>query len=171
MNKKTLLALLTMLASPTGFAGEVKLTIEIPRLEVAEYHRPYVASWIQAPDGTVVKNLSVWYDTDMKDAEGEKWLKDIRQWWRKSGRSLKMPVDGVSGPTKPVGTHTSTVPVKVFDPAALPAGDYEVVVEASREVGGREMLRLPFKWDGHAAVDTATQGKTELGKIKFAITP
>jgi hypothetical protein len=169
--KRFPLAILPLLAASAAFAGEVKLTIEIPRLEVAEYHRPYVAAWIQTPDGNVTKNLAVWYDTEMKDAEGEKWLKDIRQWWRKSGRSLKMPVDGVSGPTKPVGSHTVSVPVKVFDPAALAAGDYEVVVEAAREVGGREMLRLPFKWDGHAAVDASTQGKTELGKIQFTITP
>lgn len=169
--KRFPLVYLPLLAGSAAIAGEVKLTIEIPRLEVAEYHRPYVAAWIQTPDGNVTKNLAVWYDTEMKDAEGEKWLKDIRQWWRKSGRSLKMPVDGVSGPTKPVGTHSSTIPVKVFDPDALPAGDYEVVVEAAREVGGREMLRLPFKWNGNDAVDAATQGKTELGKIKFTITP
>jgi hypothetical protein len=169
--RKSLFALLPLLAGSVASAGEVKLTIEIPRLEVAEYHRPYVAAWIQKPDGTVANNLAVWYDTGMKDAEGEKWLKDIRQWWRKSGRSLKMPVDGVSGPTKPVGSHTISVPVKALDPAALSAGDYEVVVEASREVGGREMLRVPFKWDGKTSVDASTQGKSELGKIQFTITP
>lgn len=169
--KKLPLVFLSLLATSAAHAGEVKLTIEIPRLEVAEYHRPYVAAWVQKPDGSVANNLVVLYDTEMKDAEGEKWLKDIRQWWRKSGRSLKMPVDGVSGPTKPVGTHTLTLPVKAFDPAALAAGDYEVVVEASREVGGREMLRVPFKWDGKTAVDASTQGKSELGKIQFTITP
>jgi len=168
--RKLPFAFLALLAT-SAMAGEVKLTIEIPRLEVAEYHPPYVAAWIQKPDGSVANNLTVWYDVAMKDAEGEKWLKDIRQWWRKSGRSLKMPVDGVSSPTKKVGAHTLSIPAKVLDTAALAAGDYEVVVEASREVGGREMLRVPFKWDGKTAVDVSSQGKTELGKIQFTITP
>ncbi len=40
-----------------------------------------------------------------KDNEGTKWLKDMRQWWRKSGRELQMPVDGLSGATRAPGEH------------------------------------------------------------------
>lgn len=169
--KKALIALASLLAISVAKAGEVQLTVEIPRLEVAEYHRPYVAAWIQKPDGSVAANLAVMYDVEMKDAEGEKWLKDIRQWWRKSGRSLKMPVDGVSGPTKPVGVHKLKIPEKAVKLSDLAAGDYELVVEASREVGGREMLRAPFKWDGKTAVDVSSQGKSELGKVQLEIKP
>ena len=28
----------------------------------------------------------------------------------------------------------------------LPQGEYHLVVEAAREVGGREILRIPFQW-------------------------
>jgi hypothetical protein len=31
------------------------------------------------------------------------------------------------------------------------------------------MLKLPFKWDGKTAAEATAQGKTELGKIQFAI--
>lgn len=163
-------ALVSLLAASAAMAG-TELTIEIPRLGVAEYHRPYVAAWIEKPDRSVAANLSVWYDIAMKDGEGETWLKDIRQWWRKSGRSLKMPVDGVSGPTRPAGVHTLTIPGKVAALPPLAEGEYSLVVEASREVGGREMLRVPFKWDGKAAVDVSAQGKSELGKVRLAIQP
>ncbi|WP_367872304.1 DUF2271 domain-containing protein [Luteolibacter sp. Populi] len=149
--------------------GEISLTIEIPRLEVAEYHRPYIAAWIEKPDGTVAANLVVWYDSELKDKEGETWLKDIRQWWRKGGRELKMPVDAVSGPTKPVGTHTVTIPKKAVDLPALAEGEYRLNVEAAREVGGRELVKVPFKWDGKTAVEAAGQGKTELGKVQIAV--
>ena len=82
-----------------------------------------------------------------------------------------MPVDGVSGPTRPVGTHTVTLPGKAATLPPLAEGEYNLVVEASREVGGREMLRVPFKWDGKTAVDISAQGKSELGKVRLAIQP
>jgi len=97
--RKRLLLPLALLSAPLH-AADLQLDVEIPRLDVAEYHRPYVAIWLERPDQSHVANLAVWYDTKLKDKEGEKWLKDLRQWWRRSGRSLEMPVDGVSGATR-----------------------------------------------------------------------
>lgn len=165
-----ILACLALLASPVA-ALEANVTIAIPRLEVAEYHRPYVAAWIEKPDGKVTANLTVWYDVAMKDGEGETWLKDLRQWWRKSGRSVKMPVDGVSSPTRPVGTHTIKAAVDRSAMPALSEGEYVFVVEAVREVGGREMIRVPFKWDGNTPVEAAGKGKSELGEVKLSLEP
>src|SRR5690606_10447352 len=103
MRRKLLLPLV-LLSAPLA-AAELEVSVEIPRLDVAEYHRPYVALWLEKPDQSHVANLAVWYDLKMKNKEGEKWLKDLRQWWRRSGRGLEMPVDGVSGATRPVGQH------------------------------------------------------------------
>ncbi|MFC7338350.1 DUF2271 domain-containing protein [Haloferula chungangensis] len=148
-------------------AADLELSIEVPRLDVAEYHRPYVAAWIEKPDRSVAADLTVWYDTKMKDQEGETWLKDLRQWWRKSGRSKELPIDGLSSPTRPVGKH----PVKVSDLElpALAEGEYTLIVEASREVGGREMVRIPFSWDGTTAVQSTASGKSELGEVTLSI--
>ena len=66
-------------------ASEATISIEIPRLNVAEYHRPYVAFWLENADGSKITNLAVWYDVKLKDNEGTKWLKDMRQWWRRTG--------------------------------------------------------------------------------------
>lgn len=161
---------LLLATSAAASAAEINLTIEIPRLDVAEYHRPYVAAWIEKPDRSHVANLAIWYDTGMKNSEGEKWLKDIRQWWRKSGRTLKFPVDGVSGPTKPAGIHHVNVSDKSASLQSLGDGEYTLVVEAAREVGGREMVRVPFKWDGKTAVDAAAKGASELGSVGIKIT-
>lgn len=170
--KSTVLTTLTpLLFGTAAAAGDVTLTIEIPRLEVAEYHRPYIAAWVEKADKTVASNLAVLYDVGQGDAKGETWLKDLRQWWRKSGRSMKMPVDGVSGPTKPAGKHTFNIPADKAALAALTEGEYTLVVEASREVGGREMLRLPFKWDGKTAVSAEIKGETELGKVQISVKP
>ena len=87
-----------VLAAPS-LAAEMTVRVEIPRLNVAEYHRPYVAIWLEKPDQSFIGNLAVWYDLKLKDNEGTKWLKDMRQWWRRSGRELNMPVDGLSSAT------------------------------------------------------------------------
>src|ERR1700754_546628 len=98
--RKVVMLAVPVMAAGAAHAGTLELTVEIPKLTVQEYHRPYVAIWIEDASGEVAANLSVWYATGLKDQEGEKWLKDIRQWWRRTGRGLEMPVDGVSSPTK-----------------------------------------------------------------------
>ena len=168
--RKPLLLSLALLTSPL-MAAELVVDVEIPRLQVAEYHRPYVALWLEEPDKRHVANLAVWYDLKLKDNEGEKWLKDMREWWRRSGRSLQMPVDGVSGATRAVGTHQLTFDDTKAPLKDLPAGDYRLVVEAAREVGGRELLRLPFTWPPQNAEKQQAQGESELGTVTVQLTP
>ncbi|MFG3454059.1 DUF2271 domain-containing protein [Stutzerimonas stutzeri] len=168
--RKPLLLSLALLTSPL-MAAELVVDVEIPRLQVAEYHRPYVALWLEKPDKRHVANLAVWYDLKLKDNEGEKWLKDMREWWRRSGRSLQMPVDGVSGATRAVGTHQLTFDDTKAPLKDLPAGDYRLVVEAAREVGGRELLRLPFTWPPQNAEKQQAQGESELGSVTVQLNP
>jgi hypothetical protein len=168
--RKSLLPLLVALSTP-ALAAELELSVEIPQLDVAEYHRPYVAIWLERPDQSHVANLAVWYDGKLADREGEKWLKDMRQWWRRSGRALEMPIDGVSGATRKVGTHTLSFTDKDAAFKGLPAGEYRVVVEAAREVGGRELLRVPFQWPVEKAANSSAQGSSELGAIQLTLKP
>ncbi|MBA1276867.1 MULTISPECIES: DUF2271 domain-containing protein [Pseudomonadaceae] len=167
--RKTLLLPLALLSAPL-MAADLKIEVEIPRLQVAEYHRPYVALWLEQPDKSHVANLAVWYDLKLKDNEGEKWLKDMREWWRRSGRSLDMPVDGVSGATRAVGTHSLSFTDKNAPLNTLPAGEYRLVVEAAREVGGRELLRLPFSWPPEKTETHQAQGESELGTVTLELT-
>ena len=160
--------LLTGVLAQASSGADIELTIEIPRLPVAEYHRPYIAAWIEEPDHGFVANLAVWYDVALANEEGETWLKDLRQWWRRSGRNLDMPVDGVSGPTRPPGTHTLRLSKEHPGLATLPRGTYNLVVEAAREVGGRELVRIPFTWEA-GALEATAQGKTELGTLQLTI--
>lgn len=163
--------LTTMLIPVPALAADLALNIEIPRINAAEYHRPYVAAWIEKPDNSVATNLAVWYDVDMKNGEGTKWLKDMRQWWRRSGRTLQMPVDGVSGATRPVGQHALAFKGGSKPLSELAPGSYTLVVEAAREVGGRELLNIPFEWPAKSAQNLSAQGKTELGQVRLALKP
>ncbi len=152
------------LATP-ALAADLNVSIEIPRLSVAAYHRPYVAVWIERPDNTAVRTLAVWYEVS-NVAEGKDWLKDMRTWWRRGGRSLTLPADGISSATKAPGTHAVRVPGARL--STLPAGDYVLVVEAARELGDREVVRVPFRW-GSANTGRAS-GSTELGAVAITVT-
>jgi hypothetical protein len=149
-------------------AAEIELNVEIPTLPVAEYHRPYVAIWIEGADQTIAANLALWYQTR---GDHTKWLPDLRQWWRRGGRDVKVPVDGLTGATRPVGQH-----ILKFDAAAEPLsklapGKYELVVEAVREVGGREAVRIPFEWPIKGAKQGSAKGTKELGAVALKLNP
>ena len=163
--------LLLVVASAPSFAAELKVSVELPRLQVAEYHKPYVAVWIENDSNKVVSNLAVWYDVDMRNNEGEKWLKDMRQWWRRTGRNLDLPVDGMSGATRGPGTHQMRFSLEQAQLQNLPAGNYRLRVEAAREVGGRELINLPFTWPQTKTTTFKQAGNSELGAISFTINP
>ncbi len=165
-------ALLALLVLPAALpAAELEISVEIPRLNVSEYHRPYVAMWLERPDHSVAANLAVWYDVEMKAGEGSKWLKDMRQWWRRSGRSTPMPVDGVSGATRPAGQHQLRFNDEKGPLKGLPPGKYELVIEAAREVGGREVVSVPITWPGSSPQQLKAKGTSELGQVRVSITP
>ena len=158
-------------AVPAGAkAADLAVSLEIPKLNVAEYHRPYVALWIEKPDQTAVRTLAVWYDVKQKNEKGEEWLNTLRQWWRRAGRDMTLPADGVSGPTKAPGKHQVTFTGKQL--AGLAPGQYNLVIEASRETGGRELLRAPIAWPPAKAAKTGSAaGSTELGAFSVTAKP
>jgi hypothetical protein len=170
MRRWLVLGLGALSAGPL-LAADMNLSVQIPALKVAEYHRPYVSIWIEREDHSVATNLAVWYDVKKADGEGNKWLKDLRQWWRRSGREQSMPVDGVSGATRPAGSQQARFASGKPPLGDLAAGNYALVIEAAREVGGRELVRVPFSWPVTAPTNLAAQGTAELGAIKLELNP
>ena len=166
------IALSGLLATSPAYATTLDINIEVPKLNVAEYHRPYVAVWLEGADQKVAANLSVWYQqTGNSEGHGTKWLPDLRQWWRKSGRTLTVPVDGVTGPTRPAGKQALSFNDKQPALKALAPGNYTLVVEAVREVGGRELLKIPFTWPATSVQNGKAQGATELGLVTLTAKP
>ncbi len=151
------------LGAGAASAADLTVSVEIPRIAVAAYHRPYVAIWIERPDQTMAQTLTVWSEPG---DEGAEYLKDLRTWWRKGGRAMTLPADGISGATRAPGRQSVTIPAARL--RSLPAGQYNLVVEAAREQGGREVVRAPFRW-GAANTARAT-GTSELGGVSVAVT-
>jgi hypothetical protein len=164
-----------------AMAANLNVSIELPRLDVAEYHRPYVAVWLEREDKQVAANLALWYaqkkgmpaagGAQGNPAGGVKWLPDLRQWWRRSGRELQLPIDGVTGATRAPGEQVLSFDSSSAALANLPAGNYKLVVEAAREEGGRELLELPFQWPTKQAQQAKAKGESELGAIVLDVKP
>lgn len=178
------LALLGLTALPAS-AAELKLSIEIPQLDVAEYHRPYIAAWIEREDRSVAANLAVWYQLKRSNAAaapgmapaagtaeaGTKWLPDLRQWWRRTGRTMTVPADGITGATRAVGVHEVSYTQGKAPLGELAPGKYRLLVEAAREEGGRELLEIPFEWPAAGKQTLEAKGSRELGALALKIQP
>lgn len=158
MRHSALLLASGLVAAPAAAAGTVNVTI--PQLKVAEYHRPYVAVWLEPAGGGTIRTLATWYAVKKGGNEpGTKWLSDLRAWWRKGGKSLAMPADGISGATRAPGNYA--IPL----PADIKPGAYVLNVEAARETGGRELVSIPISIPAKPARGA---GKTELGAITLS---
>lgn len=167
---RTSFALTAAVTAVPALSAELTLKVQLPRMDIAEYHRPYLAAWVEkASDQSYAGNIALWYDLKKRDNGGAKWLKDMRSWWRKSGHDTAV-VDGVTGATRTAGDHA----INLLDAkavTALPPGQYEVVVEAARENGGREVLRVPFEWPVKKAQSARAQGLGELGTVSIEAKP
>jgi hypothetical protein len=162
------LLLLLLWCGTAANAASLEISVELPRLAVAEYHKPYVALWLEN-DQNQATQVAVWYDMAMRENKGLEWLKDLRQWWRRGGRALEMPIDGVSGATRGPGVHQVTVDNAKL--AALAAGQYRLRVEASREVGGRELVEIPLTLPLATSQTLEATGSSELGRISVQVNP
>jgi hypothetical protein len=155
-------------AATPAFAADLAVSFELPRLTVAEYHKPYVAIWLERPDTSAVATLSVWYETE-REEHGQKYLKELRQWWRKAGREMTLPVDGVSGATRAPGPQRITFDGAKSLMSAAPAGPYNLVIEVSREAGGHEIVRMPIFLPLKKGKSGAVAGASELGAVRFTV--
>lgn len=159
-----------LLTSVSSYAADISVSLTVPTQNVAEYHQPYVALWLEDSQKKSTQ-LMLWYDNDMRNNEGQKWLKDLRQWWRRGGRSLKLPADGISGATRKPGTYTLNFNDSSGQLKNLPAGNYKLRLEASREVGGREVLSIPVTWPVSKPQTLSKTGSAELGEFTVTLTP
>jgi hypothetical protein len=138
-------------------AAQHEITLQLPQIETSQYHRPYVAVWVEDAKQQPVRLIALW-------VEKPDWLKDLRRFWRKIGRSDSALVDAVSGATQKPGTYTLQWDGKDDQGQPLGSGQYQLLVEAAREQGGRSLVKHEFILPAKGAViEIAADG--ELGDI------
>lgn len=151
----------TSLSAEQAEAPTIRLEITQPTLETTPYHRPYVAAWLETPERKGITTLALWFGRKEDD---DKWLKDLRQWWRKLGRKADAAViDSYSGATRSPGVHVLEWSGKDQTGNPLPAGEYLLNIEAAREDGGRDYIRQPITLG--TAGKVSLDPKPEVGPI------
>lgn len=161
MNKLIFLILMTVFSSNV-FAETLTIDITVPEINEQPYHRPYMAVWVETPERVGVHTITVWH-------KKKRWLKDLRQWWRKLGRDDPAAYDTVTKATPKPGSYQLSWDGKDASGKQLAAGDYFVCFEAVREDGGRNFTRQKIKLGSGAAQAYTLTAKVELGLIKINI--
>ncbi|WP_233080174.1 DUF2271 domain-containing protein [Rheinheimera soli] len=156
---KYLVAVMLFCCGTVMAQAELEVQVELPKIETGTYHRPYVAVWIENEQQQPVRLVEAWLDKP-------DWIKDLRRFWRKLGRSEPQLVDARTGATKGPGSYKVRWDGKDEQGKAVAAGNYVLFVEAAREQGGRNLAKQAFTWDG-SAVQIEIKASTELGKIKL----
>ena len=151
-----------MALSAFSQAQELKVSVEIPYIKANPYHKPYVAIWLETPKRKGVHTLAFW-------KEQPDWFKDLRQWWRKIGRSKSPNYDAVTGATRKPGTYQLAWDGTLVSGEQISAGNYVLHIEAVREQGSREYLRQAISIGKGAPQQYQLQGAIELGHIQISI--
>lgn len=153
--------------NPTSLT--LNIQINVPQLEASPYFKPYVAIWLETEQRQAIDTIALWYQVDQSgqfQEDGKKWLKDLRQWWRKIGRTSAHNYDGVTGATRRPGNY-----ILSFDilPAHIEKAKGKVILnfEAAREEGGRSYQRLTINLNENKTYNIPAE--RELGDLTVEI--
>ncbi|MBL4826284.1 MAG: DUF2271 domain-containing protein [Spongiibacteraceae bacterium] len=114
---------------------EIQLTL--PSFESGVYERPYVAVWVASSKNKPVSVLGVWRDE-------ERWLKDLKHFWRRVLRMQTLALDGVTGATKGPGEYRITWDGLDQEGKTLKSGQYKLCAEVAREHGDHSAKCIRF---------------------------
>ncbi len=139
----------------------IDITVELPRFNVPNYHGPYASVWLSDEHHHLVKTL-------LLRGGNNRWLKELRVWWRKIGRSQPDLIDAFAGATrknKPLhirwdGTDEQGNPVTI--------DELTLNVEIAREDGGRNVLNIPLTADALNKGTFTVEGEGEIGVVRIA---
>lgn len=146
-------------------AGQLSVAFSVPKLNVSPYHRPYVAVWVETESRQHVATLALWKQLK----KGDKWLKDLRQFWRKKKQRNADKVDAVTSATKRPGSYTFNWDLTDDNQQPVPAGKYLLNIEVVREEGGRDFHRIPLDLSLPPLKPIKLPAKKEIGAVSISL--
>jgi thiamine biosynthesis lipoprotein len=143
---------------PSGF--QVQVEYALPKVEAANYRKPYVIVWVTDADKNPIKTLLIL--GTKRDYQEDNYV-----WWRRYGRKTPGLLDSVGRPTRAPGKYA--VGWDGTDDAGKPVaqGAYLIHIEASREHGGHTYESIPILL-GAKPVAAALPPADELGAVKVS---
>lgn len=110
---------------PAGF--QARLELSIPKIAVEKYRAPYVAVWVTDAQKKRIRTLAVW-------GKADKWIDSNYIWWKRYGRQMDS-LDSIARPSRQPGQYTLNWDGKDDNGQPVPAGNYLIHIETSREHG------------------------------------
>ncbi|WP_296595908.1 DUF2271 domain-containing protein, partial [Phenylobacterium sp.] len=138
---------------PAGFTVEV--TYNLPKIEAANYKRPFVIVWVTDLEKNPIKTLLI-------QGTRQDWQEDNYVWWRRVGRKQPGVVEAMGKPTRAPGRYSVTWDGTDADGKRVAQGKYLINVEAAREHGGHAYQAIEVTL-GAAPATGSAPGKDELG--------
>ena len=120
-----------------GQEFEMVVEFELKRGGWYRYARPYVAVWIEDPQGKPLRTLALWFND-------YRWLPDLRRWYYLHRRNRQL-IRAVSRPTRRPGRYRIVWDGRANDGKYVPVGQYHVLIEVVREPGSYQLIRQPVE--------------------------
>lgn len=142
-------------------AEQQKLVIDIalPLFNIADYRGPYISVWLTDHNNHLLKTLAL-------RGTSERWIHELRTWWRRVGRKNIALIDGFAGATQ------KNKPLHIIwngsDDFGEPVNEASVVlhIEVAREHGGRTYQKIPITVN-ELSVPILVGGEGEIGDIRI----
>ncbi len=126
------------------------------------YRRPYVAVWIETPDGIPVRTLVLWL---MENRPGPRWHRELSRWYTTDQLRLlieeKQLIGTISGATRPPGKYKTVWDGKSDGGENCAPGRYCLFIESAREHGTYQLIRYEFEHGGND-FEASPKGNVEI---------
>jgi FAD:protein FMN transferase len=128
----------------SGYELVVNFEINQPQSERGRYRRPYVAAWVEDKDGAPVRTLALW--VSQGGAGPFQWLPDLKRWYKQDEARKRLDKKDIfftiSRPTRQPGKYKLIWDGKDDHGKQRGAGRYVIFIEAAREHGTYQSMRL-----------------------------
>ena len=157
--------------SPAGqFAStqEVVVTWTYKPTGGGRIHNPYVAVWVEDSDGVPVRIVHFEYQI----GKGRRWIDDMKRWARVDEAFVALgkesSADTTTSATRVPGTYSVAWDGKNADGDYVKNGKYSVYVEAAREKGPYQFVKIDITVAG-STVTVAGTPNGELTAVSVAL--
>ncbi len=153
---------------PAGEPMELVVRFELAKSEGYDYHRPYVAVWLEDEEGKPVRTGLLFLETKQP---GPQWHRELIRWYRNDQARRETDetdlIGTVSGATRGPGEYKV-----VFDGLddrgkALKPGKYVLLLEASREHGEYQLIRSGLTLGKEPIGVTKLKGGVEISAASY----
>jgi thiamine biosynthesis lipoprotein len=120
---------------------------------------PYLSIWLSDAQHQRIRQLKL-------HGEQQRWLPELRNWWSLQ-RKNPLDLDSISGATRKSGRYQLSWDGRDQDGKPLQPGQYTLVLEAAREHGGYEKLKIDLTWQANH--QGSRNGQSEIGRVHWRV--